>query len=329
MMHRVAIIGAGSMGTSHARAIAAQPAATLVAAARRNQSEIDHFAGEFACAGYTDYREILDRPDIDCVCIALPHDLHMECVIRAAEAGKHILLEKPMASSLIECDAIVSAVAHTRVKLMVGHSSRFAPPLAAARKCLTSGEIGSFLAAHATATKQWESARRREWHRDRARGGGVWLTNGIHVVDRLMWLVDRPVRSVRATLQTTVHTQAADDCAAAWLTFDNGSTAAAFVLGYRNGVDEQRLHVYGSNGFLRYDEHGLAVGQNGEWRRHSSSGGNWQQAAIASEWQAFLDYLDGVQDNPVPAEVGREVMRVVFAAEDSSARGREVHLSGD
>src|ERR1700719_3604161 len=100
MRHGIAILGAGSAGASHAAAIAQQAGLELVAAARTSADQLERFITEFGGEGYTDYRRILDRPDVDCVCIALPHHLHAEAVSLAAQAGKHIMLEKPMATTL-------------------------------------------------------------------------------------------------------------------------------------------------------------------------------------------------------------------------------------
>src|SRR5687768_7857912 len=107
----VGIVGAGAFGREHARAIAAMTDVRLVAASARTPERLAAFAAEFGGVDYTDYRELIVDPAVDLVCIALPHNLHHEATVAAAEAGKPILLEKPMAPTLPDCDAIVDVVA--------------------------------------------------------------------------------------------------------------------------------------------------------------------------------------------------------------------------
>src|SRR5687767_4821251 len=109
----VGIIGAGAFGGEHARALAALSGARLVAASARTPARLDAFTSQFGGTGYTDYRALLADPAVDAVCIVLPNNLHAEATLAAARAGKAILVEKPIASTLADCDAIVGAVRET------------------------------------------------------------------------------------------------------------------------------------------------------------------------------------------------------------------------
>jgi len=113
----------------------------LVASSRTNREGLAAFTSRFGGERYVDYRQVLDRRDIDAVCIALPHHLYLEAVERAAQAGKHILLEKLMAPSLEECDRILEVVARGGVKLMLARAMRFIPACLRAKALLTSGQI--------------------------------------------------------------------------------------------------------------------------------------------------------------------------------------------
>ncbi|WP_224544514.1 Gfo/Idh/MocA family protein [Mesorhizobium sp. CA16] len=124
-MIALGIIGAGDFGAAHARAIKEVDGIRLVAACRGNATALAAFTAEYGGKGYTDWRELLEDSSVDAVVIAAPHALHAEMAIGAAKAGKHILLEKPMARTVAECDAINAAVAQSGVKLMVAHLLHF------------------------------------------------------------------------------------------------------------------------------------------------------------------------------------------------------------
>ncbi len=235
-MIKVGIIGAGVFGRQHAVAIAAQPNAEVVAASRTNQKALDEFTKEFGGQGYTDYRDLLANPEVDAVLVATPHHLHTNIVIAAAQAGKHILLEKPMAPSLVECDQIVSDTRETGVKFMVGHNNHFIPAYIRAKEILASGEIGEIVFGSSTMSKRWINPNRREWHLDRRYGGGMWLTIGVHAVDRLTWLMDRPVESVSAHLDTRFHDQNADDVGVAFMRYASGTIGTVISAGFQTGV---------------------------------------------------------------------------------------------
>ncbi len=327
-MHRIGIIGAGFIGEGHAEAIAAVPGVELAASSRTQRTELDAFVARYGGAGYTDYRQILERRDVEAVCIALPHHLHTEAVELAAAAGKHIFLEKPMAPTPEECDRILAVVARAGVKLMLAHTTRFIPACARAKALLASGELGEVVAGRCAMIKQWEVPNRRPWHRDRSLGGGMWLTNGVHLVDRMMWFADRPVRSVRAVLGTRAHDQSADDAATAFLIFEGGATAAIFLFGYRSGADDQETEVLATAGHLRFElTSGLHIGRNNRWELVEGTAGPWKPPAMIGQWEAFRRYLDDEVECPVSGAVAREVMRIVFAAEESSRTGREVVFS--
>jgi predicted dehydrogenase len=327
-MHRIGIIGAGFIGEGHAEAIAVVPGLELAAASRTRRSELDAFVARFGGVGFTDYRQILERRDIDAICIALPHQMHIEAVELAAAAGKHIMLEKPMALTPAHCERILAVVAQARVKLMLAHTTRFIPVCARVKALLASGALGEVVAGRTAMIKQWEVPNRRPWHRDRALGGGMWMTNGVHLVDRMMWYVDRPVHSVRAILATRAHTQTADDVATAFLTFEGGAAVALFLYGYRSGADDQETEILATEGNLRFElSTGLHIGRRNRWELVEGTTGPWKPPAMLGQWEAFRRYLDDETDSPVSGAVGYAVMRVVFAAEESSRCGREVILA--
>ena len=182
----------------HAQALAALDDVRLVAATRTNPVALAEFTARYGGRGYTDLNAVLADPAVDAVVIATPHHLHTVAVEAAAQAGKHILLEKPMAPTLAECDRILAAADQAGVTLMLGHTSQFAPAYQLAKQMLDGGELGEIVLGVSTMSKFWFEPNRRDWHLDRQTGGGMWLTAGIHCLDRLTWLVGSPVARVSA-----------------------------------------------------------------------------------------------------------------------------------
>lgn len=325
----VGIIGAGAFGEQHALAIAQHDDIRLVAASRTDGRALAEFTGRYGGRGYTDYHELLADAEVDAVVIATPHHLHTAVVEAAAAAGVHMLLEKPMAPTPSECDRILALVERAGVGLMVGHISHFVPAYRVARELLASGELGGVVHASSVMAKAWMTSTRRDWHLDRASGGGMWLTIGVHVIDQLAWLVGAPVVGVSASLRTSFHRQPADDVGVALLRFQGGVTATATAVGYRTGVTTFLTELSCEAGMLRIDHRrGVFVGRDERWQPvPGSAARDWMADALVAEWRAFADALDQRAEMPVTGAYARHVMAVAFAAEASSRRGREVEVS--
>ena len=328
-MLNVGIIGAGDFAAAHAKTLTRLGDARLVAAARTNAAALEKFCARFGCRAYADYRQLLADPGVDAVLIATPHHRHTEPVLAAAAAGKAILLEKPMAGSADECDRQLAAVRRHGVPFMVGHVNHFVPAYQSAKALLDSGEFGGIVYAASTMCRPWMTPNRRGWHLDRASGGGIWMTIGVHVLDQLCWLIDSPVASVSAQLQTRFHDQQADDVGVAFLRFGATATATATAVGYRRGVFQFTTELTCDGGLLRIDHGGgVQIGRDGAWRRLPGTAcSDWMAAALYREWRAFIDALRDGREMPVGGGYARRVMAVAFAAEESSRRRAEVTLA--
>ena len=327
-MLSVGIIGAGDFGAQHAQAIAQLENIQLVAASRTNATALSQFTRRFGGQGYTDYHQLLADTSIDAVIIATPHDQHTEIVAAAAKARKHILLEKPMAPTVVECNLMLTAAEQAGVKLMVGHISHFVPAYQKAKTLLEAGELGDIVYANSTMARPWMTANRRDWHLDRERGGGMWLTIGVHVLDQLCWLIDAPVTSISAELQTRFHRQQADDVGIALLRYANQTTATASCIGYQSGVFSFVTELHCSRGQLRIDHSkGVFVGHNESWQPiPDSASEDWMAAALCAEWQAFASALENNRAMPISGDYARSIIHIANAAEQSSQQRKEIAL---
>jgi len=324
----VGIVGAGFFGEMHAQAIGEIPGLRLRAASRQNRGALEAFCGRFGAVPYADYRDLFNDPQVDVVVIATPHLTHTDTAMQAAAAGKHVLLEKPMALSLQDCDRIIAASRRAGKKLMVGHVNRFARAYRQARSILDSGEVGDIVLGVSSMSKLWMEPNRRPWHMNRETGGGMWLTAGMHCLDRLVWLVGSSVSSVCAQFDTRFHQQAADDVGLIFVRFRNGAFGCVVSTGYRTGAPKHLTELTCTAGALTIDyTAGVLIGRGEKWTPVPDSGSAaWMHEALVEEWKAFVRAIDEDTEEPVPGWFARHIMEAVFAAERSSRERREIEV---
>jgi phthalate 4,5-cis-dihydrodiol dehydrogenase len=323
----VLIAGGGRAGAGHARAIALTPEARLIGVADVDSDRAATFAETHGGQAFTDYEAALERDDVDLVMIALPNFLHESAAVAACSAGKHVFLEKPMADTLEECDHILAAVRRANVKLLVAHSQRYFASTVRARELLHSGSLGQPIFATDTWYKPFGLSMRAPWFLDRATGGGMWLMNGAHQVDRTCWVLNSSVASVKAWIGNPIHHLEADDAVLAFLTLRNGRHVSIVHAGYRDrGVEQCQVEVTCTNGMLRFDSYSnrLAV-DDGQ--------GAYASVEVAPV-DAFTEELRNLvaailerEELRVPLAWGRHIVEVLLACEESSRSGREVVVS--
>jgi len=325
----VGIVGAGFFGGEHARALGRVPGVLLVAASARRRERLDRFVAEHGGRAYARYVDLLADPAVDVVCIALPHTLHAEATIAAVRAGKAVMLEKPMAPTLADCDAIVRVIAETGVPFMVAHPYRFMATYQEAQRLILDGAIGRPVVGMAAMVKDWTFDRREPWHL--APGGGMWLTNGCHLVDRLCLLLDDRPKDVRAMVGARFHPQRVDDVGVGLIGFEGGAIGIARAIGYRAGADDHWTEIQGTEGALRVSHNeGVWLGRRGAWEPvppESDSGSSPLLDGLRVEWEAFLAHVRGEAPSPVPAEYGRLLVATILAGVASSERGQVIPVA--
>ena len=244
------LIGYGAWGRFHARSIAKAPDARLgVIVAGGDESAAAARADHPEAAIHRDYRRLLEDPAIEAVAIAVPNHLHAEIALAALQAGKHVLLEKPMATNLADCDRIVAAASRSGKVLTVGHEMRLSPQWGRIKTLIGEGAIGE--PQHVNVALFRFPYRRGSggWRYDRSRVGSWILEEPIHFFDWILWYLSEAGRPVRVR---AIGTGDADMSAAlsVQLRFPNGATAAVNqVLG---GFEHhQVVEVVGSGGAIR------------------------------------------------------------------------------
>ena len=324
----IGIIGAGKFSHQHVKAIREIDTFKLVAACRREEKELAQYCAHYGIKGYVNYQELLNDKTIDAVLIATPHHHHTTVAIEAARAGKHILLEKPFAPTLAECEQINNEAKAAGILLMLGHTTQFTAAFQATKALLDKEELGPLVQAVSFSNTLWMGPDRKKWHLSKEFGGGYLLTLGVHSISAMLSMVESPVASVRCTLGTRFHPFNTDDYGTLWMNFSNGVVATIIYTGYTKGVLKVESEFYCEKGMIKANvREGAFIAENDQWRLvpHSQSG-NWLHEALVNEWKEFSSSIIDKRRPLVDGDEAIKSMQVIDAAFRSSVENREIWL---
>ncbi len=254
---RYAIAGAGAIASVHANAIKATPGAELVAIWSRNKSSAAALASEYGCEAATDLASLLRREDIDAIAIATPGGTHAEIAIAAAEAGKHLVVEKPLDVTVARSNAIIAASERNNVKLTAIFQYRYGEGALLTKRAVERGRFGRLVQASAFVPWHREPSyfAAAPWRGDRAMsGGGVLMNQAIHAVDLLLWLAGDVVQ-VSATMDLRVHEGIeVEDNLGAWLKFANGAIGLLQASTCCYPGESKRIELKGERGSVTLED---------------------------------------------------------------------------
>lgn len=287
-----------------------------------------------------DYQELLAMPEVEAVVICLPNALHVEAAVAAFEQGKHVYLEKPLATNLPEAQSVLTAWRRAGAVGMIGFNFRFNPLYQALKQRLQSNRIGELISARSVFSTAAHS--RPQWKHTRQSGGGVLLDLASHHVDLVHFLFDQPVGEVAATVRSQ---QSEDDSALLQLRLADGLLVQSFFS--MSAIEEDRFEIYGQAGKLaveRYSsvdveitEPAAAFARFKRWGRHLTSllrSRYILKKLLAPShepsYQAALAHFVAATQGRHPArpdlQDGYRSLAVIEAAEESARTGRIVSL---
>jgi UDP-N-acetyl-2-amino-2-deoxyglucuronate dehydrogenase len=335
-----AIVGCGVIAPTHARAISHIPGARLVAVCDIIEEKARRLAEAFDAEAYLDYHAMLRHEDIDIVNVTTPSGLHADIGITAAQAGKHVIVEKPIDVILEKADALIHACRAAGVKLSAISQHRFDQAIIDLKQAIISNQLGklNFGAAHTKwyrAQDYYDSADwRGTWALD---GGGALINQGIHYVDLLQYCMG-PVAEVYAYSTTRNHVRIeVEDIVVTAIKFKSG--ALGFIEGNTAAFPGfcARLDIYGEGGGVVIEDDRVRAWKlrSGEVYQGSGEAG----APISGTSSAFIweeahrrqieDVVDAVRNNRqvfIPGEEGRKPLEIVLAIYDSARTGKPVML---
>jgi phthalate 4,5-cis-dihydrodiol dehydrogenase len=229
---RLGVAGLGRGFTVMLPTLASDPRIELVAAADPRPEATRRFAADFGARTYASVEALCSDPDAEAIYVATPHQHHAAHVVHAATAGKHVLVEKPMAVTLEECRHMIDAAERAGVHLIVGHSHSFDRPILRTRELIASGAFGTVRLINAQYYTDFLYRPRRPEELETKTGGGVVFSQGAHQVDIVRLLGGGRVSSVRALTGAWDQRRPTEGAYAALLTFADGAFASLVYSGY-------------------------------------------------------------------------------------------------
>lgn len=330
----------------HLPALRSLGQAEVLAAADIDASALKRVAERWRVPrGYCDFRELLEDRLVEAVAICLPAPLHAEVALAALQAGKHVMIEKPLALSLDDCDRVVEEAANSSLKAMVGFNMRWHRLVQRAREIIAEGRLGRITSIQT----RWTSVARRmrqvpQWRNRRELGGGVLFEIGVHHFDLWRFLLHREVEEVSAFSRSG---EWPDETAVVTARLSDGVLAAS-VFSDHGGASHD-LEICGEDGRLQiacYRSEGLqfhpAARSQGPWGRLQEFTSTLKEAwhglpaalrggdyvdSYRQQWRHFIHAVR--RDTPVECSVedGSRAVQVMLAAAQSASLGRPVTLS--
>ena len=340
------IIGCGLISDFHSAAIAELEHGKLVAVSSRNSDNAKRLTDRYQVAGYSDYNEMLQRDDLDIVCVCTPSGAHAEPAVAAAKAGKHVVVEKPLEITLERCDEIIEACDTTGVRLCAIFNSRFSESSQLVKQTIDSGRFGKLTLGDAyikwyRSQEYYDSGGwRGTWNLD---GGGALMNQSIHAIDLLQYFMG-PVKAVQAFTDTMAHERIeVEDVAVAILRFENG--ALGVVEGTTSAYPGmfKKTEICGTKGTVVLEEENIykwefdpELPEDAEIRdkfaaKTTTGGGASDPRAISydnhrRQMENLISGIEGDTSHLVDGREGRKAVEIILAIYQSSREGRTVEL---
>jgi UDP-N-acetyl-2-amino-2-deoxyglucuronate dehydrogenase len=248
---KTAIVGCGKVGHLHAAALRSLPQSELVAVCSRSAERAKKFADQYGVRAFAGVEEMIDRAGVQAITMCTPHPAHAQPTIAAARRGVHVLVEKPLAATLGDCDRMISAAKEGNAKLGVISQRRLYAPCMRIRRAIDEGKIGKPILGVVNMFGWRDQAYYRSdpWRGQwLAEGGGVLVNQAPHQLDLLQWFMG-PVDQLFGFWDNLNHPYIeVEDTAVAVLRFKNGALGNIVVSNSQNPALYGKVHVYGQNG---------------------------------------------------------------------------------
>ena len=336
------VLGCGLIAPLHCKCILGAKRAKLVAVSDVDLEKGKQLAGEFGVDFHPDYGEMLTRKDVHAIAICTPTSLHPDETILAAEHGKHIIREKPMATTLRNAERMIASCRDNGVKLAVIFQRRAAGVFPAIKKFIDDGRLGKILVGDAyikyyRSQGYYDSAEwRGTWEFD---GGGPLMNQGIHIVDIIQWMMGG-VQSVCGNAQTLARDIEVADTSVSIATYKNGAMGVIEGMTTVCPPMDHRIEIHGTMGTIMVE--GERVTKWSLWNEDEQKETNLLESdgeikkltSVQHEWCAGLyvqyqDFVDAIIEDRKPivsGEDGIEALKVTLSIYESSRTGKLITL---
>lgn len=337
---RIGMIGCGEIAyKATAKSIQAAENARMVIGMDPVEHVAQSFGETYDVEATTRTEDVLSRSDVDAVVISAPHYLHEPLTIQAAEAGKHVMVEKPIACNVKQADAMIDACAKAGVKLAVNLVSRYTGAAIRAKELIEQGAIGKVLALkfHVAADKketywtQGYSGRvQTDWRTLKEKsGGGILMMNLVHDIDRMRYITGLEAVRVYSEYDTFLTDVEVEDFITVSIRYDNGALGNILASSCARGGEGTGNRIYGADGQLLFGSNlRVFTTRNVEGLEQ----GRWNEVEVPSMdgrrifVERFADAVFANQPPEIPGEEGRKTLEVIEAAYLSGERCEPVTL---
>lgn len=336
-MYKFGMIGCGMIANIHAKAIQQIPTGEIGGVYDPMPERAQEFAVRYQCKVYSSIEEMLADAELDIINICTPSKTHAELAIAAAHAGKHVIVEKPLAISVEDARAVVQVQKETGVKICVISQLRFSPGVQALRKAVQEKQLGKMIMG-SLSMRYYRSEEyyqnggwRGHWATD---GGGALMNQGIHGLDILCYICG-PVVSVRAFYKTLLHDIEVEDTLCAILEFKNGALGTIEASTAIKPGSARRIEIGGTQGSAVLTEDAIT-----EWKIETpmpEMGQNWKMDAANDpaaldvtghllQFKNMLAAIDGREALLVDAVAGSKAVELVLGIYESARSGNTVNF---
>lgn len=330
------IVGSGMIAAFHAQALAKIPQAQLAGVYSATPGHAAAFAQKYGCKAYPTREALLQDSAIEIICVCTPSGQHADDAVAAAQARKHVLIEKPMATTLADADRIMEAGEKKRVLIGVVSQLCFSPAVEQAKQAVQAGALGKLVLGDLSmkyyrSPEYYQSAAwRGTWELD---GGGALMNQGIHGVDVFYEICGR-ITSVTAHARTRIHDIAVEDTVCALLELENGALATMQASTAVHPGYARRLEICGSAGSIVLEEDQIVkwdccqpVVDTAQHSRSSSSDpANISLAGHRCQLENMIAAVQGKEPLRIDAARGRIPLEIILAIYQSACTGKTVQL---
>lgn len=321
---KIALIGCGSIARrSHLPAFAKLEGVEVVALASRSITSAEAARDECGSGdAYDDWRKVIDL-DVDAVDICSPNAFHVDQAVAAAEAGKHVLVEKPMACTLDESNDMLEAANDSAIVMHVAHNLRYVPTLVAARDNV--GRVGNIVSVRAA----FGHSGPRGWAPDatwffekKLSGGGALIDLGIHAIDFVRFVTGLEARHVNAML---FGNESVEDAAQITMRFETGAIGSIHASWVARPAPDFALTIFGTDGTLHLDARTPLTFRRADGEKTEIA----LPDAVSSPYEDFVLAASGgtPRGNPATAVDGRAAVAIASAAYEAAATGKTVEVA--
>lgn len=311
-MIKIGIIGAGAIGSAHTGAISRNSECVLVAVCDLNIDKAKRLVEDTGARVYIDYKEMAEKEQLDAVILNLPHFLHRDVTVYFLERKVAVLVEKPMAITTEECNAMIAASEAYGTPLAIGHVQGYYSCYNKIKEYVQTGELGKL--AHITETRNCDYfTKRPKWFLDKkTAGGGIIYNYGAHTLDKIRFVTGLEVVDIMAVGNNFLNNENVEAAAQMCLKYEGGVSA---VCTYSAGLVPEQYDTY------FYFTEGAAWVESGTWLHVSKKGAPYERVDLDYEYRLFDDQLGefaklikGEESKIITGDYGKAIISVLESA---------------